>query len=138
MILFDAMSGTRAPLELWVSTSTGSGDEGSIVPRGGVEKSEEDLPAQCSAGRDDARPRHESEETPRYVPARSSAGSSRLGEFIEACYWKRFGAGPLDPDPHKREPGSPKLVTPQGAWTRLIEAAKETLTGILMAKRTQS
>jgi hypothetical protein len=36
-----------------------------------------------------------------------------VGEFIEACYWKRFAGGPLDRHPHKPEPGPPKLLTPQ-------------------------
>ena len=43
-----------------------------------------------------------------------------VGEFIEACYRKRFGGGRLDPDPHKPEPGSPKLLTPQ----REVDALK--------------
>lgn len=36
-----------------------------------------------------------------------------VGEFIESCYWKRFGGGPIDRHPHKPEPGSPTLLTPQ-------------------------
>jgi len=44
-----------------------------------------------------------------------------VGEFIEACYWKRFGGGPLDRHPHKPEPGSPKLLTPQ----RDVDALKD-------------
>ena len=43
-----------------------------------------------------------------------------VGEFIEACYWKRFGGGPLDHHPHKSGSGSPKLLTPQ----RAVEALK--------------
>jgi hypothetical protein len=36
-----------------------------------------------------------------------------VGEFIEACYRKRFGGGPLDPDSHKPESELPKLLTRQ-------------------------
>ena len=37
-----------------------------------------------------------------------------VGEFIEACYWKRFGGDPLDHQPHKPESGSCKIPPPQG------------------------
>jgi len=36
-----------------------------------------------------------------------------VGEFIEACYWKRFGDDPLDRQPHKPEPSSSKLLARQ-------------------------
>src|ERR1700756_2049902 len=51
-----------------------------------------------------------------------------VGEFIEACYWKRFGGGPPNPDPHKPEPGPPKLLTPQGD----VDALKGDLVCYLM------
>jgi hypothetical protein len=35
-----------------------------------------------------------------------------VGEFIEACYWKRFGH-PLDPHPAKSGLGSSELLIPQ-------------------------
>ena len=35
-----------------------------------------------------------------------------VGEFIEACYWKRFGGDPLDRQPHKREPIPPTPSKP--------------------------
>src|SRR5215472_351047 len=36
-----------------------------------------------------------------------------VGEFIEACYWKRFGGDPLDRQPCKPEPASSRLLTGQ-------------------------
>ena len=36
-----------------------------------------------------------------------------VGEFIEACYWKRFGGDSLDRQPHNPEPASPKPLTGQ-------------------------
>jgi hypothetical protein len=35
-----------------------------------------------------------------------------VGEFIEACYWKRFGH-PLDPHPPKSGPATSELLIPQ-------------------------
>ena len=35
-----------------------------------------------------------------------------VGEFIEACYWKRFGGDPLDRQPHKPEPTPPTPSKP--------------------------
>lgn len=43
-----------------------------------------------------------------------------VGEFIEACYYKRFGGDPLDYQPHKPEPGSRKFLIPQ----REVDAAE--------------
>jgi len=83
-----------------------------------VEKSEEDLPTQCSAGRDGARPRHESEETLQPASQPAAALELPVGEFIEARYWKRFGGDPLDHHLHKPEPVSPKLLTRNRTWTR--------------------
>ena len=37
-----------------------------------------------------------------------------VGEFIEACYRKRFGGDPLDRQPYKPEPASSKPLTGQG------------------------
>ena len=51
-----------------------------------------------------------------------------VGEFIEACYWKRFGGDPLDHLPDKPEPGSCKILTPK-------RDVKETSQGCGMAVR---
>lgn len=36
-----------------------------------------------------------------------------VGEFIEACYWKRFGGDPFDHHPHKPERGWSKPLAPR-------------------------
>jgi hypothetical protein len=54
---------------------------------------------------------------PRKLPSLRPSPQQRwklpVGEFIEECYRKRFGGGPLDPDPHKPKPGPPKPLTRQ-------------------------
>ena len=50
---------------------------------------------------------------PRLRPSPQQRWKLPVGEFIEACYWKRFGGNPLDRHPHRPEPGSAKLLTAQ-------------------------
>src|ERR1700756_3099695 len=47
---------------------------------------------------------------PRLRPSPQQRWKLPVGEFIEACYWKRFGGDPFD---HKLEPDSSKLLTAQ-------------------------
>ena len=46
---------------------------------------------------------------PRLRPSPQQRWKLPVGEFIEACYRKRFGDDPLDYHQHRPEPGSPKL-----------------------------
>jgi hypothetical protein len=50
---------------------------------------------------------------PRLRPSPQQRWKLPVGEFIEACYWKRFGGDPLADHPHRPEPGSAKLLTAQ-------------------------
>jgi len=47
---------------------------------------------------------------PRLRPSPQQRWKLPVGEFIEACYWKRFGGNPLAHHPHKPEPSSSKLL----------------------------
>ena len=50
---------------------------------------------------------------PRLRPSPQQRWKLPVGEFIESCYWKRFGGDPLDQHPHKPERDSSKLLTRQ-------------------------
>src|SRR6516164_321900 len=62
---------------------------------------------------------------PRLRPSPQQRWKLPVGEFIEACYWKRFGGNPLDHHPHRPERGSAKLLTaqPDGGLKPVREAA---------------
>jgi hypothetical protein len=63
---------------------------------------------------------------PRLRPRPQQRWKLPVGEFIEACYWKRFGGDPLDRHPHELWPGSSKLLTAQrdvDALKRVRDAA---------------
>ena len=73
-----------------------------------MDECEEDLPAYSAAGRNGARARHESEEAPGFAPEPAGAWKLPVGEFIEECYWKRFG-GTRDQHARGKEQQSRKL-----------------------------
>ena len=50
---------------------------------------------------------------PSLSPSRQQRWKLPVGEFIEACYGKRFGGDPLHHHSKKPEPGSSKLLTSQ-------------------------
>ena len=57
---------------------------------------------------------------PRLRPSPQQRWKLPVGEFIEACYRKRFGGDPVDHHQHRPEPGSRKLPIPQ----RQVDAPK--------------
>jgi hypothetical protein len=50
---------------------------------------------------------------PRLRPSSRKSWKLSVGEFIEECYWKRFGNDPRGRQTHKPEPSSSKLPTAQ-------------------------
>ena len=93
-----------------------------------MEQREEDLPAQHSAGRDGAPPRHESEKASWSAPNPQQRWKLAVGEFIEDRYRKQFGGDPHDHYLYGPEPGSRKPSASQRdahAPERVTDSARQ-------------
>src|SRR2546427_11056222 len=77
-----------------------------------MEKREEDLPAQCSTGRNGAPSRHESDKLPDLRPTPQQRWKLPVSAFIEECYRKRFGGDARDADLHVPEWRAQDTVDP--------------------------